>query len=64
MCAFIPHIKNIKEQAEKLSSFKDPSFYENDFLKPIKKFDTPLIAEQWAPLQHIPLAYEEVLHLR
>ena len=53
VCAFIPHIKNIKDQTEKLSSFKDPSFYENDFLKPIKKFDTPLIAEQWAPLQHI-----------
>lgn len=53
VCAFIPHIKNIKEQAEKLSSFKDPSFYENDFLKPIKKFDTSLIAELWPPLQHI-----------
>lgn len=52
-CGFIPHIKNIKEQAERLSSFKDPSFYENDFLKPLKKFDTPLIEELSPSLQHV-----------
>lgn len=52
-CAFIPHIKNIKEQAEKLYSFEDPSVYEDEFLKPVNKFDEPLIEEEWSYLQHI-----------
>jgi TnpA family transposase len=52
-CTFIPHIKNIKEQAEKLGCFEDPSLYQGYLLVPKDRFKEQLIEEEWADLQHI-----------
>lgn len=50
---FTPHIKNISKKACSLSSFENPSIYDNEFLVPESKINTKLIEEEWDHLQHI-----------
>jgi TnpA family transposase len=53
--AFIPHIKNIPDQAKKIGCFEDPETYKNKeyLIVPKFQYDVNLIEEEWENIQHI-----------
>lgn len=52
-CKFIPHIKNIYNQADKIYSFDSPETYNNYVIAPKKQFTEALIKDEWPNIQHI-----------
>jgi TnpA family transposase len=52
-CSFIPHIKNIREQATLISSFENPALYKDYLIVPKDQFSEKLIEESWPQIQHI-----------
>jgi TnpA family transposase len=52
-CTFIPHIKNIPEQALKIGSFDALGTHKDAFLTPFHTYNEKLIEEEWLNIQHI-----------
>lgn len=50
---FAPRYKNISSKAKTIYSFKNPDTYKDYLIKPIRKFKTELITQQWDTFQRI-----------
>ena len=50
---FAPRYKNLNSDTKDIYGFHDPSFYENDIVKPIRKINKQLIIQEWPNSQRI-----------
>jgi TnpA family transposase len=52
-CEFMPHIKNIRDQVEKIGAFENSETNAADLIVPKHRYDEALIRAEWPDIQHI-----------
>ncbi len=50
---FAPRYKNLNSDTKDIYGFHEPSFYQNDIVKPIRKINKQLIVQEWPNSQRI-----------
>lgn len=50
---FAPRYKNLNSDTRDIYGFHDPSFYQKDIVKPIRKINKQLIVQEWPNIQRI-----------